>query len=162
MWRSLSVLAVVAVATLSCGGTSERVKGPEGPSVAKRSTRSSGDAMVRVQVYDNTERKPLADKAEIWFRGHGSWWLKPDTRYGAAVKNLGRRELGKKDTIALYPDGRGGQEIMIPFTMTSEMNPNGSARDSIIITISDNEVEVVGLPVKAATGDAEMKVKRGG
>ena len=162
MWRSLSVLVVIALATLGCGGTSERVEGPEGPSAARQSTKRSVDAMVRVQVYDDTERKPLADKAEIWFRGHGSWWLKPDMRNGAATKNLGRRELGNKDTISLYPDGRDAQEIIIPFKMTGEMNPNGSARDSIIITISDNEVKVVGLPVKAAIDDAEIKVKRGG
>jgi hypothetical protein len=46
--------------------------------------------------------------------------------------------------------------------MTADMNPDGSARDSIIITINDNEIEVIGLPIKAATGDTTMKITRGG
>jgi hypothetical protein len=118
--------------------------------------------MVRVQVWDETDRNPLPEKSELWFRGHGSWWLKPATKFGSAAEDLGRRKTGQKDTIALYPDGRNGQEIFIPFSVTTEMNPSGSTRDSIIITIGDDEIEIVGLPVKAATGDATMKVKRGG
>jgi hypothetical protein len=29
---------------------------------------------VRIAVYNDTEKRPLHDCAEIWFRGYGSWW----------------------------------------------------------------------------------------
>lgn len=45
---------------------------------------------------------------------------------------------------------------------TTEMDPDGSPRDCIIVSIADDQVEIVGLPVEAATGQAEMTVKRGG
>ena len=170
------ILAGIAVVTAGmlfgcdAGTTSTKSRPKQQPTWTPQSpqdstgnaTLANAEVMVRVQVYDDTDSKPLHDKAEIWFRGHGSWWLKPETKFGAAAKNLGRRKVGEKDSIALYPDSRDGQEIRIPFSMTAEMNPNGSARDSIIITIGDNEIEIVGLPVEAATGDTTMKVKRGG
>lgn len=120
------------------------------------------EVVVRVQVWDDTDTNPIHDKCEIWFRGHGSWWLKDATKSGAAAANVGRRKVGQRDKLVLYPDGRDGQEVSIPLTMTSEMNPDGSVRDSIMITIGDDEIEIVGLPIKAATGDTTMKVKRDG
>ena len=35
--------------------------------------KPAAEAMVRVMVFDDTEELPLPTKAEIWFRGHGSW-----------------------------------------------------------------------------------------
>ena len=124
------------------------------------------DAMVRVMVWDDTANKPLHAKAELWFRGHGSFWLKKETKFGAAAEDLGRRQVGIKfdgdDSIQFYPEGRDGQKINIPLMMTRKMNPEGSTRDSIMITISDDEIEILGLPLKAAIGNATMKVQRGG
>ena len=55
-------------------------------------TKGSGQPiMVRVAVWDDTQKKPVHAKAEIWFRGHGSWWLKSELRYGSTAKNLGTR-----------------------------------------------------------------------
>lgn len=34
---------------------------------------------VRVGVYDDTERRPMPEKAEIWIRGLGSWWIVRET-----------------------------------------------------------------------------------
>jgi len=116
--------------------------------------------MVRVVVYDDTTTKPLDINAEIWLRGYGSWWITPEIQHGAAGKNLARHEIGKQDTIAIYPDARDGVEILVPFMMTSAMNPNGSDRDSIIITIKDHSVEVVGLPIEAAKGDTTKTFAR--
>jgi hypothetical protein len=64
------------------------------------------------------------------------------------------------DALHLYPTGRGGQKIVVPVKMTKEMNPDGSERDSITITITDDEIEVLGFPMKEATGKVEMKVRR--
>ena len=63
-------------------------------------TAASGKpVMVRVAVWDDTDKKPVDEKAEIWFRGYGSWWLKPELKYGGTFKNLGRRPSGEKQVL---------------------------------------------------------------
>lgn len=123
----------------------------------------SADAMVRVRVWDDTDKIPIHDKAEVWFRGHGSWWLKAETRFGATAKNLGRRTIGVvftgDDSIQLYPAGRDAHEVNIPIMMTAEMNPEGSDRDAVDIIFSDGQIEVVGLPVEAA-GNTKITAQR--
>jgi len=125
---------------------------------------SGRDFIVRVQVWDDTDRKPIHEKAEIWFRGHGSWWLKPASKSGAAAMNLGRREMDVKftedDAVQFYPEGRTGPKISIPLMMTAAMNPEGSQRDTIIINIDDAEIEVIGLPIEAAIGKTTLKFDR--
>ena len=116
--------------------------------------------MVRVQVWNETENRPLHEKAEIWLRGHGSWWIKSEVQLGAAAKNLAPREVGIQDKLYIYPDSRDGREIEIAFMMTPEMNPNGSDRDSIIVTIYDDAVEVVGLALEATGGEVEQRFGR--
>jgi len=115
--------------------------------------------MVRVAIFDDTQKKPVHARAEIWFRGHGSWWLKREMQYGGTVKKLGKRPSGSRQLLILYPEGRKGKELKIPYMMTDEMNPEGSPRDTIFIEISDTEVEVYGLPIKVATGKS-VKYKR--
>lgn len=115
---------------------------------------------VRVAVNDDTQRNPVNAKAEIWFQGHGSWWLKPELKFGVASKNLGTRPSGTEQNLIIYPDSRDGKEFKIPYMMTDEMNPNGSPRDMISVDISDTEIIAFGLPIKAATGRLELKYKR--
>ena len=38
--------------------------------------------------------------------------------------------------------------------------PDGSPKDTIVITLGDEEITVAGLPLKAATGERTMTVKR--
>ena len=129
--------------------------------VAARQPKGSGKPfMVRVAVNDDTEKNPVHSKAEIWFRGHGSWWLKRELKYGGTVKNLGTRPSGTKQTLIIYPESREGRELKVPYIMTDEMNPKGNSRDMISVDISDTGVTVHGLPIKAASGKFEIKYKR--
>ncbi len=105
---------------------------------------------VRIRVCDDTHQNPLPEDAEIWFPDRGSWWIKRSTRGGSAVKNFGRREVWRKYAFHIYPDGRGGREIEVPFMMTKNMKPRGSDRDVIRIVISDDEVVASGSPIEAA------------
>jgi len=116
--------------------------------------------MVRVSVNDDTQTRQVHAKTEIWFRGYGSWWLKRELKYGGTVKNLGTRPSGIKQTLIIYPESRDGKELKVPYMMTDEMNPKGSPRDMISVDISDTEITVHGLPIKAASGQFEMKYKR--
>lgn len=129
-----------------------------------RTEAVDGTAMVRVSVWDDTEAKPLHDRAEIWFRGHGSWFLKQAVKFGGGTRDLGRRQIGVihsgDESIQLYPAGRDGEEVSIPLKMTQGMNPDGSARDMITVSIEDQQIKVVGLPVEEATGKSELTFKR--
>ena len=127
---------------------------------AKGAEEKSINMMVRVAVYDDTKNKPVNDKAEIWFKGYGSWWLKPELEFGGTVKKLGTKPSGTKQILYFYPESRDGQEIRIPYKMNNEMNPDGSVRDTINISIKDKEIVVNGFPIKEATGDSEVKYKR--
>ena len=133
---------------------------PAPPTVQQKPKGSGKPYMVRVAVNDDTERKPVHAKAEIWFRGHGSWWLKPELKYGGTFKNLGARPSGAVQTLIIYPESRDGKELKVPYMMTDAMNPKGSPRDMISVDISDTEITVHGLPIKAATGKFELKYKR--
>lgn len=103
-------------------------------------------------LVDETENRPLANRAEIWVRGNGSWWLTPGLREGGGwtAETLRTVRVGIRDTVMLYVDGRDGGEIAIPFMVTPSMCPNGCGRDAILITITDNAVEVIGEPVSKA------------
>ena len=129
------------------------------------------EAMVRVAVYDDTKFPPIPARAEIWFRGHGTWWIKQDLRGGIAVKKLGTRPIGElcegDAGLVIYPNGREGigdilaaTEIKVPLKMTADMNPAGSVRDTIHITIGSEQVKVSGLPIEAATGEGTLRFDR--
>ena len=133
---------------------------PVAPPAIQQPKGSGKPCMVRVAVNDDTQRNPVHLRAEIWFRGHGSWWLKPELKYGGTLKNLGTRPSGTQQTLIIYPESRSGKELKVPYMMTDEMNPKGSPRDMISVDISDTEITVHGLPIKAATGKFEVKYKR--
>lgn len=138
----------------------QKTRGQQQQKSRGRQPSASKDAVVRVMVINDTKSIPIANKSEIWFRGHGSWWLKRATEFGSDAKKLGRRNIGSKDTLVVYPDGRNGKEFSVPFMMTAEMNPEGSVRDSILIEILDTRVKASGLPIKAATGKSELIFQR--
>lgn len=115
---------------------------------------------VRVKIWDETKDKPLSDDAEVWMRGHGSWWIKKEIEFGAASKDLKASLVAGRGELSLYPAGRNGQEVPIPFIMDGSANPKGSDRWSITITIWDDKIEIVGLPIEAVRGDTTMTVAR--
>jgi len=110
---------------------------------------------VRIAVFDDTEDAPIHERAEIWIRGLGSWWIAKEN-----VKNVPGRDVGSVDTMFIYPDSRAGNELSVKFKMTSEMCSQGCARDLISVAIQDSYVVVSGTPVKAANGKFEVKLKR--
>ena len=149
----------------SSGSSSDSKSAPKisqlSPPPKQTEPRASNEYMVRVAIEDRTKNNPVHPKAEIWFRGHGSWWLKRDLKYGVTAKKLGRRPVGKKQGLIFYPEGReDGPEIKIPYLLTTEMNPKGSHRDTIHIEFFDDKYLANGLPIKAATGDFEIKYSR--
>jgi len=98
---------------------------------------------VRVSVWVDPDSAPLPREAEIWFKGYGSLWIARDP-----VKILGTRPAGHTEPLYIYPDGRNGKEIAVPTTVTSEMCPQGCARDTTMINISDDLIEVVGTAIE--------------
>ncbi len=113
------------------------------------SVRVAAAQAVRVVVLDETSSRPLAARAEIWVRGHGSFWLKPAMKeletWGVGTLRI--RKIGISDTLFVYPDARVGQEIAIAFTVNASMCRNGCPRDAIVVTFLDTSVEVAGQAV---------------
>jgi hypothetical protein len=117
--------------------------------------------MVRVSVWDDTENTSIHSRAEIWFRGYGSWWIgNPLIRHGGVTEELGQRPSRVKHELIFYPDGRDGNEIKIPYMLTEDMNPDGSPRDTITISIQDSKIVAEGLPIRAATGENTIEFTR--
>lgn len=121
---------------------------------------SFADAKVRVMIFDETESAKLPSSSEVWIRGTGSWWIGKESKFGATVKDV-PVPLNRKVDMAVFPDGRGGVELKIPFKLTSDMCTNACVRDAIRITFSDSNIEVFGLPFKAASGKLEQDFPRG-
>ena len=109
---------------------------------------------LRIGIWDLTENNPIHIRAEIWIRGVGSKYLK------RAPFVVGKFPVEVKQECFFYPESRKGKEIMFTFMMTEDMNPNGSVRDTLWISFYDEEVEVSGRPITAATGKSELKFKR--
>src|SRR5690554_3389749 len=163
IYRHLLSLFLICLLCFLGAGSSDSKDTPETETTLKNTDIQKDtdiQYMVRVAVNDDTKTNSVHNKAEIWLRGHGSWWLKNELEYGGAVKNLGKRPSKKLDTLMVYPDSRNGKEFAVPFMMTDEMNPEGSPRDMITVDISDTEITVFGLSIKETTGKSELKYKR--
>lgn len=109
---------------------------------------------LRIGIWDFTEDNAIHTRAEIWIRGVGSKFLKE------APFLVGKYPIGVKQKFFFYPESRKGKELIIFFMMTEDMNPNGSTRDTLWISFYDEEVEISGRPIIAATGKSELKFKR--
>ncbi len=113
-------------------------------STPQQATPSNSEIAVRVSAWVHPEsRELLSSDAEIWLQGHGSLWISRDP-----VKILGKRPLGQTENLHIYPDGRNGKQIVVPIKMTADMCPQGCDQDTILITITDDSVAVVGNAVK--------------
>ncbi len=116
--------------------------------------------VLRIGIWDLTEDNPIHTRAEIWIRGVGSWYFKRALSEGESAKKFEKYPVGVKQKFFFYPESRKGKELIISFMMTEDMNPNGSVRDTLWVSFYDEEVEVSGLPITAATGKSELKFKR--
>lgn len=150
-----SFLVAVFLITMSCSSENnvDNSSVTESKSISETEIQN---VSVMIKIMDWTEENPLHEKAEIWFDGLGSWFIKPELKFGGTSKTVGGKELGTIYDMYLYPESRDGKEIMVKFKITEEMNPNGSPRDAISINFYDEKVEVIGLPVKAAS-DGKME-----
>ena len=72
--------------------------------------------------------------------------FKPSTSSKTSRRSLGPLAFGKKIDVIIYPDGRGGKEIVVPVVVTRQMVAN-SEQDAIHIAISDKTVRVLGNAV---------------
>ena len=129
--------------------------------VYARLVRAQLNAKMRVMVFNDTEKKGLPSKSEIWIRGIGSWWLQKATKFGSDVKEAPIKKIADIDSLFIYPDGRdSGKEIKVPYMLKADMCMNACVRDALHISISDSEVTVFGTPFKAATDQLGKKFKR--
>jgi hypothetical protein len=130
------------------------------PPVSNTFSIPSQGYMVRIVVRDDTQENKLSSGAQIHFEGYGSWIFGQELKYGNTFKDIGRRPAGRKEEFSLYLESIKGPEIKITFMMTKDMSRSGSARDAIDISIGDEQIEVSGLPIQAATGEFRVNFSR--
>jgi len=108
---------------------------------------------MRITVWDDTKQSPLGNRAEVWVRGIGSWWLYSKvTKFGSDFRDTPPQNVGYQDYVAVYADGRkAGQEIQVPYKITSEM-VSISARDMLEISITDDSVVARGIGYRNVSG----------
>lgn len=147
-WGAIGIVGVfVALASLVTvligGAATDDGTGP-GSTTSRASDAAPNGIALDIAVFDDTVRRPPGDRFEIWARGHGSWF--PDVRFGGDVAVLGPFPVGQDATFAVYPDGREGREILVPFRMTGSMI-SGSDRDRTQVEIHDEEIVVRGAAI---------------
>ena len=95
---------------------------------------------LRVAVNDDTEQTQTPERTEVWVRGTGSWF--PNLEFGGDVRNYSDLEVGTTATLFFYPLGRDEPEIQVLVPITSELCPQGCARDLVTLDIYDDRFEV--------------------
>lgn len=161
--RALGTVLVLALVVVACGegadGAVETTSPPEPTTTTEAETVSeepeeeqpeeapsaSGPVVLDVAVWDDTNTNPPDGRMEIWVRGHGSWF--PDQTFGGDSNLLGEFPIGEPGEFYIYPDGRDGVEIRVPFRMTAEMI-SGSDRDRTQVSIEDSTVTVFGTAIE--------------
>jgi len=94
---------------------------------------------VMVIFWNDANSKKLT-RAEVVI---GASSFKPSASAKSSRKNLGPFAYGKKIDVIVYPDGRGGKEIVVPMMLDQQMVPK-SEQDAIHVAISDQTVRVLG------------------
>lgn len=77
---------------------------------------------------------------------YGASSFKPNPGKDAASGSVGPVVYGKEVKLVVYPDGRDGKKLIVPFTVEKAMISN-SEQDAIHVEISDDRVRVLGNPV---------------
>lgn len=106
-------------------------------------TKPVAGMKVRVLWWNDTEAKP-ADGFEIVC---GTASVKPDTGTKSGTGTVGPLTVGAKLLLVVYPDGRSGKRIAVPFTLTKIMEPDSDV-DAIHVEVSDTSVRVLGNAVE--------------
>jgi hypothetical protein len=70
---------------------------------------------------------------------------------GLAQYEIAGLKVGKMYQATMNPTGQRGQEIVIPFMITSDMHPTGCDKERILVNIHDEDIDIVGFPIQAAT-----------
>lgn len=73
-------------------------------------------------------------------------WKLADPTAESATGELKGLVVGKKYELEVYPDGRNGNRILVPFEFAADMR-SGSEADAIHVEVRDEQVRVLGTPV---------------
>lgn len=125
--------------TGSGGGSST---GGSGSGTGTKPSPSTKGLVVKILWWNDTKTK-APNGCEIVY---GSSSFKPVATKDAASGSIGPVPYRKSVQLVIYPDGRSGKKILVPFVVDSGMNAN-SDRDAIHVQISDAEVRVLGNAV---------------
>lgn len=121
---------------------SEDTTGTEEPEESVEPDESAADSvLLRMAVIDETSGG-VPDDFEVWIRGTGSWFFAQDS----VTEEAGPFAVAEPASFFIYPQGRDSTEIEVSVEVSEEVIP-GSTRDTIFITVFDDELEVSGTSI---------------
>ena len=119
---------------------------------------------LRIAFFNDTDKKPISPNCRMWIRGFGDFYptRQGDWKFGGTlIEKAGPFDINKEHTIYFYPDySDESKEIKIPFKYSAGMNPKGSVKDMLTISIKPKTIVFEGVPLKNATDEFEYKFNR--
>ena len=134
----LSVVLFMIGGALMPDSTPEQTE--QSAALGSQSESAPSSVSLRIAVSDDTEHTPTPERTEVWVRGEGSWF--PDITFGGDARDFSGLEIGTSETIFFYPLGRDEPEIQVLVPITSQLCPQGCARDLVMLDIYDDRFEV--------------------
>ena len=157
VFRAFFLIALVVVVIVLIAKTNKEINGPNKEHSANRTNTTKqpvSEFYLRIGFFNDIEQKPLNPRCRMWIRGFGDFYpvQQSDWQYGGTtIEKAGPFDINSENVIYFYPDyPNETKEINVPFKYSSEMNPSGSVRDMVTITIEDEKIMFTGLPISNA------------
>ena len=139
---------------------------------------------VRIAFFNDTEEKPitreritrrprrarpsiinpLSKNCRMWIRGFGDFYPTRDRMWefgGALIEKAGPFDVNSTHMIYFYPDYSNERRVFkVPFKYLAGMNPEGSVRDMLTITVNDRTIVFWGTPITNVKGEREYTFSR--
>lgn len=128
------------------GGKTGTSSGSTTPNPGKQTSSQDavGDFYLRVSWWNDTQRKSPRGFTIKW--GSGSSWT-ADAAKASEVATIGPFVRGRALQLKIYPEGLDGSVATVPFQIGAKML-SGSKRDGIHVEIRDDNLRVLGNPVR--------------
>lgn len=156
IWIVAVVAGLALLGTIFGGGDSEEeASEAEASQVQPEDTADAAEAeesvepaeagadsvLLRMAVIDETSGG-VPEDFEVWIRGTGSWFFSQDS----IQEDAGPFPVAEPASFFIYPQGRDSTEIEVSVEISEDVIP-GSTRDTIFITVFDDEVEISGTSI---------------
>ncbi|MCK4751810.1 MAG: hypothetical protein KAS75_00075 [Planctomycetes bacterium] len=119
---------------------------------------------LRIAFFNDTYKKPISPNCRMWIRGFGDFYpaRQGDWKFGGTlIEKAGPFDINGENIIHFYPDySDESKEIKMPFGYLVEMNPKGSVKDMLTISVESETIIFDGTPIEDVNGKSTYKFNR--